>query len=402
VLPPPQQCVGAFSLASEHACAVRKTDGTVLCWGTNVHGELGDGTLVARSVPTAVKNLPGKATGVSTGESHSCALLEDQTVWCWGDDSKGNLGDNFGATTVDGPPVHDTSRTPVQVRTGVDVAAADGGTSTTLKAFTARAISSGGGHTCAIGVDQRLYCWGENKAGAHGGQCGSDPSKLDDVVIATVVEGLDAVVQIGTGDEFTCAIKDDSSVWCFGSNETGSLGNGPIGGQLVDSFVPVAVTKMASTSQLAVADESACARKNDSTVYCWGYNGAGSIGRADLCNATDGCPDQAVPVRTTTATAVSSGGGSFVTCVLQGRTLQCWGQNDVGQTGTGSTEAAVLTPTNAYLTSVDQVTTGATFACATTIDNVLWCWGSNSQGQLGNDAPGVDAPTPVRVAFPCE
>jgi alpha-tubulin suppressor-like RCC1 family protein len=377
-VPPGNRCVNGLALAGKHACALR-SDGAVLCWGENGFGQLGDGTTTSRPTPTLVVGLPKKATAVAVGEDHSCVILEDQGVWCWGDNSKGNLG--LGDTT----PATSLAPVPVLTRAGT-------GPST---AFKATALSAGGGRTCAISPDAFIYCWGENKAGTHGGQCGQDPALFDDVKYATKVEGLESVRQLGAGDEFTCGVRDDNSVWCFGSNETGSLGNGrAVDGTLKDSFVPVAASRMTSVSQLAVGDEHACARKSDSSVFCWGYGGSGSLGLGTLADAE-------TPQRTTNAAAIFSGGGSFVTCALDARVLRCWGQNDLGQTATGSSEPNVTTPAVAQLASVEQVATGGSFVCATTLDGALWCWGSNDQGQLGNNATGIDAASPVRVDFPC-
>lgn len=372
-------CISQVALGAAHVCVLRN-DGAVYCWGDNTSGQLGDGTATNREAPALVAALPhtaqAHATQVSAGEDQTCALLNTGQVYCWGNNGARQLGDGT---------VVPSSRVPVQTL----AVAADGG----AEPFQATALSLGGKHACAIGADKRAWCWGENQSGNHGGQCGVAPALADDVPIATAVNGVDTVVEIGSGDEFTCARKDDKSVWCWGANGQGELGNG----KTADSFTPVNVEGLSSVGSMAVGDESACVLRADSSLWCWGYGGSGALGTGTLANSL-------VPVRVGTADRVSLGGTAFTACLLDvNGVMSCFGDNSKGQTATGLTDTNVTTPTPARLVTVASVTTGANNGCALTADGALWCWGENDSGQLGQGpgSAGTAHPLPVRVAVPC-
>lgn len=375
---PVASCISHVSVGAGHVCVLR-TDNAVYCWGDNTAGKLGDGTTINRESPVRIDALPHSpqlfVTQVAAGEVQTCALLNTGAVYCWGANGARELGNG---TAVD------RSLTPVQTL----ALAADGGT----EPFVATVISVGGKHTCAIGPDKRAYCWGENQSGNHGGQCGVDPMLADDVPVATEVAGLEGVVEIGAGDEFTCARKDDKSLWCWGANGQGELGNGTI----ADSFRPVNVGGISSVSSLAVGDESSCARRADSSVWCWGYGGSGALGNGSLDNGL-------VPVRVGTADQIGMGGTGFTVCLIDVEgVLTCFGDNSKGQAGTGSTEPNITTPTPAQLVTVKSVSTGSANGCAVTLDGALWCWGENDSGQLGQGPGGVViSRVPVRVNLPC-
>lgn len=375
-VPAGKRCVQQLSLGANHSCLLRD-DGTVYCWGDNTDGKLGDGTTIARSVPTAVQGLPTGAVSIGAGEYHTCAVLKDDSVWCWGGNDAYELG--LGTNTMTSSP------TPVRVLTTSDLP--DGGQTDPVP-LAARSLAVGGAHTCAVS-DGTALCWGENQSGGHGGQCGRDPALYDDVRLARAVVGLGGVIEVSTGDEFTCARKDDSSVWCWGVNANGELGNGG-----TDSFVPVG-NGLTSVKSIEAGDEHVCVQKADSSVWCWGYGGAGSIGNGSF-------EDQKTPTRITSATSVYSGGTAFVTCVVDAAgSMYCWGGNDSRQTATASTADNVVVPTPTTLVTVSRAALGAKHGCATTLDGALWCWGSNEEGQLGIGSAGPIRAVPVRVQFSC-
>jgi alpha-tubulin suppressor-like RCC1 family protein len=362
-----QKCISALSMGTEHSCLV-KTDGSLWCWGGNTKGQLGDGTTVAKATPTRV-TFPAnvKIAQVATAELHTCALDTNGGVWCWGDNAVGQLGYAQSESNV---PV------AVTIMAGMPP-----------QPVKASALAAGGKHTCAI-ANHLVYCWGENSDG----QCGADP-KLpgnDDVLVPTQVAGVEGIEQIAPGDEFTCARRDDKSVFCWGANAQGELGNGTT----QPSFAPVKVL-LSSVGQLTAGDEHACGGKDDGSIWCWGYGQSGSIG-------SGGKDDKTSPVAVGTGQTIFTSGEAFHTCaVTADGTLKCWGANDNQQIGLNIPDESVLTPTQVSLITVNTAALGGKHSCAVTNDGALWCWGANQAGQLGNGAPGAPIALPQRIPFAC-
>ena len=193
-------------------------DGSVSCWGDNDYGQIGDGTTTDRNTPTQTSSLGTDRTAVaiSAGFRHTCAILDDGSVSCWGwnnngVDGGGQLGDG---TTTD-------HSTPTQTSTlGTD--------------RTAIAIAAGGDHTCAILDDGSVSCWGNNSQGRLGD--GTTTDRLTPTQTSSLGEGRTAVA-ITAGYGYTCAILDDRSVSCWGWNIFGQLGDGTTN----DRFTPTAI-----------------------------------------------------------------------------------------------------------------------------------------------------------------
>jgi alpha-tubulin suppressor-like RCC1 family protein len=364
--PAASKCIATVSLGTKHSCVV-KTDGTLWCWGDNDKGQLGDGTTLAKTTPTRI-NFPAnvKIATVSAADLHTCAIDTDGGVWCWGDNGVGQLGVALSDSKVP-VAVPILSGQPAQPQK-------------------AAALAAGGKHTCAI-ANHLVYCWGENS----NGQCGVDPAPPnDDVKVPTQVAGLEGIDSIAPGDEFTCALRDDKSVFCWGANAQGELGNGT----KVDSFAPVKVA-LTSVGQLSAGDEHACGTKDDGSIWCWGYGQSGSVGSGSK-------DDKAIPVAVGTAKATFSSGQSFHSCALAADgSLKCWGSNDTQQIGLNVPDDSLLTPTPIGLITVKLIALGGKHSCAVTFDGALWCWGANDVGQLGNGSTGAPIPLPQRTPFAC-
>lgn len=372
-----------FAVGADVICALR-ADNTLFCWGDNSKGQLGIGTLANAETPVPVgPPLPHNGSvypvGVSAGDGHVCALLNTGEVWCWGANNAKQLGDRTGVAY---------SAVPVQaVRF-----AADGGSAPLDNLVS---LSVGGLHACGLGSDHLVYCWGENQSGGHGGQCGADPAVFDDVPAARAVDGLDGVISVEAGDEFACAIKDDHSAWCWGVNSDHELGNGTA----VDSFAAIE-SGISSVSALGVIDQSVCVLAGDSTVSCWGYNQSGNTGTGSV-NAVS-VPTQLEGV---VADKLGQGGTSNTNCLIDvNGAMSCFGDNSKGQAALGMTSGAVLSPTPAKLITVESVILGKDNGCALTLDGALWCWGENDSGQLGQGkgTTGQLHASPVRVNVPCQ
>jgi alpha-tubulin suppressor-like RCC1 family protein len=254
---------GAAAVATNgaDACAVLSS-GAVECWGNNLDGELGNGTVASAntggsSVPTMVSGLT-RATAVAVGgNGYACALLLDGAVECWGYNARGQLGN--GSTTDSTTPV------PVADVTG------------------AVAIAAGEYHTCALMADGTVACWGDNLYGELGLGTSSGPQACvsGDPCATTPVKvpNLSGVTAIAAGDDDTCALLSDGTVRCWGFNLDGDLGHGKAGdGTTMPSSTPVVVSGLSGASAIAMAEDTACALVSSGDVVCWGGNEGGQLG----------------------------------------------------------------------------------------------------------------------------
>lgn len=222
----------------------------IACWGDNFNGQLGNNSTTNSGVPvdiTTVMPVPVWSS-VSAGASHACAIQNNGVVRCWGDNAFGQLGNG---TT-------DESRT-------VTTRLLSGGG--TLPAFAK--VSAGLDHSCAIGADDTLWCWGNNARG----QLGIDLGFLVSIPSAKVHP--ETWLDVAAGNGFTCAIRTDSTLWCWGTNSRGQLGDG----SLLDRRAPVQVAGTGWTSVVAGIDHACAQRGTD--VRCWGNNDDGATVTGD-------------------------------------------------------------------------------------------------------------------------
>lgn len=238
------QGVAQVTASWSNSCALTTT-GAVKCWGRNDHGQLGDGTQVDRDVPGDVVGLDGGVIGLATGGTHSCALKDDRSVVCWGRNQKGQLGD--GSTT---------SRT-----TPVAVQGLDGPVET---------VSAGLQHTCVLMQDGGIRCWGGNGDGQLG------DGTTTDRLLPVQVTGLPGpAVALSAGDFHTCALIEGGDVWCWGFGEYGQLGNDT----LDSSPFPVAVQDIGGPAIVLSAGYAyTCVVRADGGLRCWGDNVSGQLG----------------------------------------------------------------------------------------------------------------------------
>jgi alpha-tubulin suppressor-like RCC1 family protein len=288
-----------------HTCA-RKSDGTLWCWGSGSNGQLGDGTALNRTLPVQVTVLGTSAVSVVGGGSHTCARKSDGTLWCWGWNAYGQVGDG---TLVNKP-------SPVQV---------------TALGTTTAGIAGGPLHTCAFKTDGTLYCWGYNQYGAVGdGSTVNQPSPLQVLPLgATVVEAK-------AGQYHSCARKSDGTMWCWGYNATGALGDGTL---VSPRFVPVqAVALGATVAGISAGFFHGCARKTDGTLWCWGTNNNGQLGDGTLVDKPS--PIQVAALGTSVGQVAAANDG---TCARKtDGTLWCWGWGIYGRIGDGTTVSKSL------------------------------------------------------------
>jgi alpha-tubulin suppressor-like RCC1 family protein len=313
--------------------------GKAYCWGDNSYGELGNGSGAASSdVPVAVSTsgvLSGVTlTEISTERYSVCALSNVGQVYCWGDDTNGQLGNGTSGTTSNVPVAVTTSGTPMAGVTLVQV-------------------SAGWLTSCALGSNAAVYCWGDNSYA----ELGDDNSASSDVPVAVYTGGVLSgvpIASISAGWVGACALSTAGAAYCWGYNYAGELGDGNATSIGSTSDVPVAVTDSGVLSGVTLTQVSdglaqVCALSTAGAAYCWGDNNAGQLGD----NSTT---DTTVPVAVTTSGALSGvtltqvSAGVFYTCTLSGAgTSYCFGLGTDGELGnnsssTNSPVAVVVTP----------------------------------------------------------
>jgi alpha-tubulin suppressor-like RCC1 family protein len=361
------QCVRAAAVSAgyDHACALATT-GAVKCWGANDLGQLGNGSTVDQAGPVPVA-LPLAATQVSSGYSHTCALLAGQ-VYCWGDNTFGEIGD--GTTT--------TRTLPVRVP-GLPPIASLGAGGAGLTSVTAA-------HTCAIAVSGALYCWGSNGSGQLGN--GGSNLGLSPVRVTALPAGLlpDLVT---CGGRHTCAMAG-GAVHCWGANDSGQSGIGSTSAQTS----PTVPAIPSGSSLLETGENHSCALVGGA-LLCWGLNTSGEVDAGSTATGAFLSP-HAPALGSFFPGAVTSGRAH--TCALDATVvpsnLQCFGTNAHGQLGgTGSLVKVTLLPPG----TARAVTAGGDHTCALTSEGGIQCWGVNDRGQLGNGVFGGESSTPGYV-----
>ena len=334
--------VAQIAGGNDYNCAVAR-DGSLWCWGSNSFGQLGqgdagDGTERDRPVRVGMLN---EWMEVMLGDDTACAWHDDRTAWCWGDNTDGQHG--LGDLVTRAVP----QRLP-------DIA------------WLVYAYGEND-HACGLKDDSTLWCWGENQFGQLG---------LGDATRRT------SPVQIGTdtwsiatpGGDHTCGIKSDGTLWCTGQNADGELGLGDI--------MPRSVLTQVGTAtwdRLWAGLHYHCGRQTGGDVLCWGANGNAQLGVGDQTDKT-----APVPMDPPTGWEIV-GGGELHNCgIRDDGSLWCWGRDDLGQLGGGAVGTHVTSPRRIG-TRTDWVDTaiGQNHSCALRADGTVWCTGHNDVGQLG-------------------
>ena len=278
-----------------HSCGT-SNQSALSCWGNNGSGQLG-ATPASAGGQAALSGGPWQS--VATGEYQTCAIKQDGTLWCWGANTNGTLG--TGDTN--------SSAVPVQV-TGQDWSQ----------------VSTNYLHSCAVKTDGTLWCWGLN-ANLEAGTASLFPWTPVQVGGATWK-------QVTTGLYHTCAVKTDGTLWCWGGNLSGQLGNESIA-PLPNSQTSDPVQVTGTTWQSVSAGQShTCAIMLDGTLWCWGSNDSGQLGDNTLDSKST-----PVAIVTSGQTWAMVAAGVTHTCALAtGGSLWCWGDNSAGQLGIGSSQ----------------------------------------------------------------
>ena len=366
-------CTQQIVSGAGHTCALKR-DGSVYCWGLNGNGQLGNHTTSDGSAPAPVLNSQGMGlTGVielAAGAHHTCALLGNKTIACWGDDRHGQLG--IGGTDA---------ATPVPTLTSLNSVAH---------------IGAGGDHTCAVFDKGDVWCWGANGSGELGNNNMMD-STTPTPVLTTAGVQFAGVTAFAMGAAHLCAIATDHSLLCWGANAAGQLGTG----NTTPSPNPAPISSLGThVSAVAAGDRHTCALLDDGTISCFGANDLMQLGTAGSSASSP------MPVTLPQKASALAAGGSLVCAVLSDGTGSCWGNNDRGQLGGGQTGAsrgpgAIVDKTSAPIAELATVSVGVEQACARAADGTISCWGAGDSGALGNGQSGDHlAPTPALLACP--
>ena len=290
-------------------------------------------------------SAPGMAvtpviSSVSAGTEHTC-MVRDASVWCTGSNSRGQLGTGSLAKTIAFSPSLMTNALLVDVA---------------------------GTTSCAVRTDATLWCWG------------TIATSLDVVTSRIVITDSPVPLQVpllnvrtvSVGKTHSCATQNDDSVWCWGANTRGQLGNNT----RLDSVLPVRAS-IDKVQSLDVGTEHTCAVRRTSSVWCWGSNGYHRLGLR--AKGPFLVPTYVPKVRATTVAT----GGAFTCIIALNTRVQCWGRNQYGQLARTSGPSRIAPHTTSIKKPV-ALTAGNEFACAITAAATTWCWGRNRFGQLSN------------------
>lgn len=373
------RALASVTVGGDFACGVGQS-GRAWCWGKGTLGQLGSagdstcfddvpqsGRLACALAPKALSRPELVFAQIAAGDVSACGVSTQQQLYCWGDDTFGQIGNGSGG----------------------------GGSSPRLatvgsERFTT--ITAGNAHACALNVSGQAYCWGQDSLGQLGynrgvnsstpvpvsGPAGAQPSTL-------------RFTAISAGGSHTCAVETTGALWCWGSNLTGALGDTAVA---VRSLSPVAVRSTATYTQVAAGRNHTCALTTAGEIHCWGLNISRQVGVA-------------APNTVLLPTLIGSGYVAVVvgydhTCgLLSGGAAQCWGQNEYGQLGSGdpipSGTSATPVPVSGGLT-FSRIAAGRRSTCGIDTAGVTWCWGSNHLGALGNQLQAMENSIPQRLA----
>jgi len=384
----------AIQIAMTWRTCVVVAGGKLRCWGNAAHGALGDGQTVNNlgDVPgeMPVDDVPvgGPVAAVTTALWHACALLEDGTVRCWGQNPYGQLG--YG-NTIDLGAQPGELPTPI-VDLGDPV----------------KQLTTGSAHTCAVTVGGALRCWGEAPYGALGygnkNNIGDQPGEMPP---PDVPVGGGEVVQVSAGSAHTCVVLAGGAVKCWGINESGQLGYGHVirfgdgPGEMPTPDVDVG----GPVIQVSAGGHHTCALLQGGKVRCWGENDVGQLGYGHKNWLGDNPGEMPTPDVTLGGDAVQIATGSQSSCaLLDDGTVRCWGaRTGVPNAGFVGDAPGEMPPAPVQLggAALRLAEEGTLSMCVILVDRSLRCWGNNQLGQLGlgHDQEIGDNETPAQAGI---
>jgi alpha-tubulin suppressor-like RCC1 family protein len=373
-----------MALGLKHGCSVT-SDGTPWCFGSGGFGQLGNGGTSAQSPdPVDVSAMLGSRVlkELTAGIHHTCAISGDGISWCWGRDWNGQLG-NGGSDT--------DSQIPTAVTTA---------TMTGSLVFVQ--LTGGSGHTCGF-TNGYAWCWGRDTYGGLGNGGGVNHTGSPDAVDRSDMGGDQNLIGISIAGNHSCGLSSRGSVWCWGRDNQGQLGNG---GSPTDAHSPMPLDTSPMSgeiafSHIAAGNSHTCGLTAKGTAWCWGYDGSGQLGDGGFIS-TSQSPKEVNRGLMTGLIQLTA--GSDHTCGLTAVGVAwCWGSDEFGQLGDSGTSNNAQSPVQVDTSDMSGETAfillaaGANHTCGLTGQGRSWCWGSDSAGQLGDGGTSVDTQDPVEV-----
>ena len=344
---------------NSHICGYDIGNSNIYCWGENNSGQIGDGSLTNRLLPTFIMHIPG-FSDFSSGDKHSCALNTNGAIYCWGSNAYGQLGDN---TTND-------HATPAVVNGLTDYLQ----------------LALGDNHSCGLTFSGDVYCWGHNNAGQIGD--GSNTDRIQPVQ----VNGAINFMHITAGAEHTCGIAASGDIYCWGNNSNGQLGDGTT----INRNIPTLLSTGNSFVSISGGGQHTCALDYYNYAYCWGDNAYGQLG--DSTTITRLAPTLVTDTGFSTLAEISA--GATHTCASNHVDIFCWGDNSSGALGDGNFVSSSQPQIVDGVTSDIPLTAGNGFSCISDTVNGVYCWGSNDSGQLGIGSTQGPQTVPVMIPRP--
>ena len=338
---------------------------SVVDWGSNVFGQLGNGDLENSDVPVAPGG-PKFVTAVAASQHDTFALLSDGTVVAWGEDEYGQLGTFPGEEPFSDVPV------PVQ------------GLSKVV------AIAAGNNFALALLRNGTVEAWGGNEYGQLG------DGSLEEEESPVQVKGLTGVTAIAAGGETGLALLSDGAVKAWGANYSGEIGNGTF----ANTEAPVSVFRVSGATAIAAGGENSMALLGNGTVMAWGDDEYGQLANEEVEVEGSGEreSDHAVPVEGVSGASAIAEGQRFGMALLAGGSVVAWGENKYGQLGHGSVSRDDETPTAVSdLDGAAQIAAGGWHAMALVGGGDVMTWGENKFGELGNGTVSAAGDTPVQA-----
>lgn len=351
---PANPCATANGGCSADATCSVQSNGARVC--ACLAGFEGDGITCTPVDPCEETDTCGGTeewSSLAAGALHSCAVRGDGTLWCWGRNNRGQLG--LGDD--------DSRNKPTRVGDGANW----------------QLVTGGSDHSCGLQRDGTLWCWGHNAFGQLG--TGGTTASASPVEIPSGSE-THKWSAVTAGDNHTCALREEGSLWCWGVNSYGRLGNGTV----ESALSPLRIGSATNWTQVSAGSLHTCGVQSDGGVWCWGANYSYELGM----NGSTSDPVLAPTRLSGNATWSEVVAGTGGTCaVTSARGLSCWG--DVGQSEPDPAPVAID-----GTTAWDRVALGFGWVCATRTDGSLWCWGQGVGGQLGHgNEDNVEGPARV-------
>lgn len=391
----------SISVGVSHSCAIL-SDNTVKCWGNSGGGrtgydtttDIGDGAGTAMADLGTVNLGTGRTAKAISVASHTCAILDDNTVKCWGPSSQGRTG--YDSTT----PIGNGSGTAMSALSTVNLGSGR----------TAKAISVGDNHTCVILDTDAVKCWGDSQFGKTGYDSTTDigdGSGTSMAALGTLDLGTDRTTKaIAAGGSHTCVILDTDAVKCWGDSGSGQTGydtTTDIGDGTGTAMADLGTVNLGSgrtAKAIAAGTTHTCAILDNDTVKCWGNSFSGRTGYDSITTIGNGSGTAMSALGTvnlgTGRTAKAITAGSDYTCaILDNDAVKCWGDGFAGKTGYDS-QTDIGDGINTAMADLGTVNlgtgrtalalaTGTQHTCAVLDDLSVKCWGDSDNGRTGYD-----------------